>query len=504
MPPATARLVYGAALVVLGVLVGSVGLQLLRPSGRSEELPSTPDSPNAEGRLTLEVWSEFRGREDDFASKEEFYAEYFRELNIELAALRRSTASPEHGPAAGVWSERVTNEIEVSGDPRTSSLESLSALPYLGGYTGIPPESGLAFHSPEKAYAGYNFFVSGHGPEAFLMDMEGKILHRWVSSQEQAFPDLAHHYNRSTGFFRSAQLFENGDVVAVFDYLGAIRMNADSEILWSRELAHHVADVDEAGRVYLLTSEYRFVPEWNPHGLFIEDYVEVLAPDGTLQKRISVREAVEKSSYANVLSLAAALQTGSEGRAGDDPPRLYDLLHTNSVEAFDGTLRWMSPLFAKGNLLVSMRSSSTIAIIDPQTERVEWALTGPWMFQHASTLLPNGRILLFDNDFRRRKRSRVLEFDPFSQQIYWQFAGGPDKPFYSRICGAAQRLPNGNTLIADSESGRAFELTADYDLAWAWTSPYTAGERGEFIALLPQMQRLSPDFPVDNFLEPTR
>jgi hypothetical protein len=494
MSKAAARLVFGATLFALGALAGTGGLYLLLGPTTPETKPDD-SQPSPENELAEKVWSEFRGRESDFASKEEFYSAYFEELSA-------NTTAPAHGPATGVWTERISNAQATGDDPRTTPLDSLSALPYLAGYAKASSESGLVFYAPEKSYPGYNLFVSGHGPEALLMDMEGKVVHRWSYRQEDAFPHLKHLYNRSSGFFRSARLFENGDLLVVFDYLGAVRLSSTSELLWSHDRAHHETDVDEDGRVYLLTSDYRSVPRWNPHGLFIEDYVDILSPDGVLEKRISIREAVENSPYANVLTLAAALQTGSRNDPTDDPPTLLDLLHTNAVDVFDGSQRWMSPLFAKGKILVSMRSSSTIAIIDPTTEGVEWALSGPWMFQHASVLLPNGRMLLFDNDFRRRRRSRVLEFDPFSQRIHWQFAGGPDRPFYSRVCGAAQRLSNGNTLITDSESGRAFELTPDYELAWAWVSPYTAGENDQFIALLPQMQRLDPDFSVGNFIAP--
>jgi hypothetical protein len=94
------------------------------------------------------------------------------------------------------------------------------------------------------------------------------------------------------------------------------------------------------------------------------------------------------------------------------------------------------------------------------------------------------------------EHSRVLEFDPFSQQIHWSFSGAADAPFFTRTCGSVQRLSNGNTLITESDAGRAFEVTRDKRIVWEFVSPHRAGSRGELIATLFDVVRLAPDFPV--------
>ena len=37
--------------------------------------------------------------------------------------------------------------------------------------------------------------------------------------------------------------------------------------------------------------------------------------------------------------------------------------------------------------------------------------------------------------------------------------------------GAAQRLPNGNTLITESERGRVFEVTPQKEIVWEFWNP---------------------------------
>ena len=60
-----------------------------------------------------------------------------------------------------------------------------------------------------------------------------------------------------------------------------------------------------------------------------------------------------------------------------------------------------------------------------------------------------------------------------------------------------QRLPNDNTLITDSVSGRAFEVTRDKEIVWEFYNPHRAGENDEYIALVHELTRLPPDFADD-------
>ena len=92
------------------------------------------------------------------------------------------------------------------------------------------------------------------------------------------------------------------------------------------------------------------------------------------------------------------------------------------------------------------------------------------MAPHDATYLRNGNILVFDNGVADR-RSRVVEVNPQSGRIEWQYDGGRDHNFYTRARGSAQRLPNGNTLVAVSDSGQAFEVTRDGRVVWEFFNP---------------------------------
>src|SRR5215470_18262654 len=78
--------------------------------------------------------------------------------------------------------------------------------------------------------------------------------------------------------------------------------------------------------------------------------------------------------------------------------------------------------------------------------------------QHAPTLLDNGNILIFDNGVHRLDDplpfSRVIEINPTTNEIEWNYQDRPVSNFFSPRMGNAQRLPNGNTLINEASFGR--------------------------------------------------
>jgi hypothetical protein len=73
-------------------------------------------------------------------------------------------------------------------------------------------------------------------------------------------------------------------------------------------------------------------------------------------------------------------------------------------------------------------------------------------------------------------KSKGIEFDPWSQQTVWGFYGTADNDFYTRTCGSNVRLANGNTLITESDSGRAFEVTPSGAAVWRFCNPARAGD----------------------------
>jgi hypothetical protein len=408
--------------------------------------------------------------------------------NPTLRAWTRPLENLLRGPARreeGLWRE---TRVEGAGGPLTPEQEAeLADLMALGYATGVHTDEGrsggVTRHDPALAYEGLNLIVSGHATEAVLMDMKGTILHRWRYDFARAFPQIEQPQAfKGTQYWRRAHLYDNGDLLAIFDNNGLVKLDRDSRLLWGfPERVHHDVDVTADGTIYTLTGEIKFLPRITEHHPVIEEFIVALDPDGRPLRRVSLLEAFERSTYASFL---------------DKMPLRGDIFHTNTLEIFDGAHAHRSPIFARGNALVSMRSFDVIAIVDLDAEEVVWALAGRWLKQHQPTMLPSGNMLLFDNA-GGGERSKVIEFDPLSQDLVWSYEGSEQDPFYTRMMGSCQRLPNGNTLISETDNGRAFEVTPEGAIVWEYLNPRRVGEESTLIATLPEVVRLPAERRLD-------
>ncbi len=108
-------------------------------------------------------------------------------------------------------------------------------------------------------------------------------------------------------------------------------------------------------------------------------------------------------------------------------PARGDVLHTNTIQLLDGRWAKRLPAFREGNVLVSIMYLDTVAVVDLERR------------QHQPTILDDYRLLVFDNLSGPEHHSRVLEVDPLTQEIGWQYAGSPEEPLFSDNCGSAAR-----------------------------------------------------------------
>jgi hypothetical protein len=234
-------------------------------------------------------------------------------------------------------------------------------------------------------------------------------------------------------------------------------------------------EVGEDGTIY--TIAHSPIQE-RPRGLesypspWLVDYVIMLSPEGKeVKKPISILEALRQSSYSPLLS---SLETPRNGYVLDDVPqrkmlnrfRQYDVSHTNTVSVLSRALAPRFPLFKAGQLLLTIRNLNALAVLDPNTGLVVWAVQGPWQAQHDAQFLDNGHLLLFDN-LGSPRGSRVLEYDPHNDAFPWSYPGTDDPPFFSSERGMCQRLPNGNTFIVDSEGRALLEVSPGKEVVWS-------------------------------------
>jgi hypothetical protein len=361
-----------------------------------------------------------------------------------------------------------------------AEVERLQAL----GYVDVAPEvveggpSGVVHHDAARSQPGYNLFTNAHLCSTQLIDATGRVVRSW--SLEPCFR------------WDNTSLFPNGDLLVVGRAQKPDRSKAEGdrgwaagryvarlgwngELIWRTPLgAHHDAQVTPRGEIAVLTARRRAVPALDAKRKMKDDALTLLSPDGV---------ALEEASLYDLLQTAPPEQFRFQQRTQGKGH--LDLLHANSVFWMDdATLAARDRLYAPSNVVVTIRHQDTVAVVDWDAKKVVWAwgqreLSGP----HDAVVLPSGNFLVFDNGLGRRW-SRVVEVDPKTRAIVWEYRAPEPATFYTQTRGASQRLANGNTLIAQSDSGRAFEVTPSGEIVWEFLNPnLSEGKRGALVRM---------------------
>jgi Arylsulfotransferase (ASST) len=356
------------------------------------------------------------------------------------------------------------------------------------------PDKGTMVYDRDAVQPGVTLYASGHAAAAYLVDVDGRILHEWCRPYSSVWNDTAKVKRPQPDpyvYFRKVKMFANGDLLAIYEGVGdtpygygMVKLDRNSNVLWRfLDYTHHDFDVGPDGRIYVLTHDFSKAPTpdfGNLQNPRIEDSLVVLSPDGRELQRIPLLDPVAKSRYRHLLHTVSSYSVG-------------DPLHTNDVDLISKAAARNFPYGKPGQILISFRELNAIGVLDPKLKRMVWMARGSWIGQHDPDILPNGNIILFDNYGQFEGpggASRVMEFNPRNMSIAWQYAGDSGNRFDSSIRSEQQRLANGNTLIVESNGGRILEVTPAGRIVWRFINPVRGGAKGEKIAIVSSAERL--------------
>lgn len=355
---------------------------------------------------------------------------------------------------------------------------------------------GVTINEDEQTAPGYTLYTSGDGPYAKLIARNGTVVHEWRKPFSEVWHENAAVKTPQPDeliYLDMARLLPNGDLLAIYAAVGdtpwgygLVKLDRDSNVLWSYlEHAHHDFDIAADGAIYVLT--HAFTNEVIEHferldRPRLDDFLVVLSPEGEELRRVSLTHALVRSRYKSLLYSVPYFALG-------------DPLHTNAVQVLDEAKAANFPFGQPGQVLLSFREPGMVALLDLEREEIVWATRGPWLGQHDPNLLDNGHILLFDNlgVFEEGNDAQVIEFDPATLGTVWRYTGEPGRPFESDVRSSAERLPNGNTLITESDGGRIFEVTPAGRTVWEFVNPVRAGEGERYIPVVSAGQRVDPE-----------
>ncbi len=387
-----------------------------------------------------------------------------------------------------------------------------------------------------EAYNGYTLFTSHKS--TYLINNCGEIINKWTSN----YIDGKSVYLLEDGSILRAGVIENPDIS--IPGIGGIieKIDWDNNVVWSYTYSsasvtqHHDIYPLPNGNILILALTKKTAAEAIQAGrnpallddadLYNEQIIEV-APDlinggGSIVWEWNIWDHLiqdfdnTKDNFGVVSNNQQLLDINYLGTSD----KKANWLHCNSIQYNEDL----------DEIIISARQMNEIYIIDHSTTTLEASLHSggnrnkggdilyrwgnPFAYgkglesdqklfgQHTPHWIPStysdgGKILLFNNGFGRSTEYSTVEIlspekDMSGNYIYTGAPYGPTvldwsyqdsttlTDFFSRIMSSAQRLPNGNTLICDSDSGYLFEIDNLKNKVWEYINPQR--NNGEVLA----------------------
>ena len=400
------------------------------------------------------------------------------------------------------------------------------------GYPSVYP-TGTTIYNPEKCWNGYTVFGAKDRGTA-LIDMNGNVVRLWEGLK-------CYHPRIFPGGYVMGNTGGRNPKYAYQDQKDLVQVDFDGNIVWKFNQYEYIEDPGEEPQ-WMARQHHDFQREGNPVGYYVPGMDPFVDRGKTLivcHKNLKKPEISDKLLQDDVIIEVTwegeivwewICSDHFEEMGFDEQARnmLYrnpnlvldnqvgDWMHMNAMSML-GPNKWYDAgdeRFHPDNIIWDGRQTNIIAITDRETGKIAWQLgpdysispalraLGQIIGQHHAHMIPRGlpgegNILVYDNGGLSgygapnpgsvtglhnalRDYSRVLEFDPVSLEVVWNYTphdAGFVQPwdsarFYSCFISSAQRLPNGNTLITEGSDGRLFEVTPEHEIVWEYISPY--------------------------------
>jgi hypothetical protein len=331
------------------------------------------------------------------------------------------------------------------------------------------------------------------GLALLLIDEQGKVLHRW-HMENRVFNSMTLQWwkvlpHDMKFVIEDAHLLPGGDVIFVQVMMGIdtfggqrlARMDSNSHVLWEvpGNFHHFINIAGRPQRIYTLRSTIaNSLPDIAPKlkGVsYLNDWVDAYSMDGKKIGEWSIVDAFVRSPYRNWLSSFGFASRQIFHSKTSDGRTLMDFFHVNSVQYLDAKQAKALPLAQEGDLLLSFRGLSALAVLRPSTGQIVWATKGPWFHQHNAEASEDGKLYIYDNDGKEvtalnqkaepegQMQSRVIRYNPFNNQMDEIFAS---RELYSYYMGHYQQLPNGSWIIDSPHQGRVVVVSPEKKIVW--------------------------------------
>jgi hypothetical protein len=324
-------------------------------------------------------------------------------------------------------------------------------------------------------------YLGKNSGEVWLQNIiNGEIAWRWiiplkevmgdVKSMDRDFTELFEKHNILTHFdhYISRNITDinihspimTPDSGLIFNLvLGyAYKLDKNSNLLWkSEKLSHHSIELDQAGNVWTCSVD----PDnaIAHHNGFRDDAILCLNPDGSEKHFYSLTDIfIHNNLFKRLIVSAQSLH-----EAGG-----YDPFHINDVLPVDRD----GPYWKSGDLFISLRHQSMVALYRPDSDSIIWYQKGPWLTQHDINILNDSVISVFNNN---AYFAGMLE--KWSNIALYNFASGTtsfmaDGVFNSHSNGRQTLIGNGSLIIEETDRSKYMVLDSAGKLQCKFYIPY--------------------------------
>lgn len=317
------------------------------------------------------------------------------------------------------------------------------------------------------------------GCMAMIMDHDGTVLHSWEFDPEALFTaEMLKGFTGTPHLFtmnvQGAALGPDGSLTVTFQgrnifpyQIGVAKFAWDGTLQWVRtDKNHHWPTVAGDGTIYTPVAriergaakvagtqqdlDCKF-------GAVYQEGVEVLSPGGDIKRTFWFDDLVRSD---DLQGLAYSVR--------DD----CDPYHVNGIAVLNAAAAARIPGTRTGDIVVSLRSSSSLVVLDPDTGEIKKVIYGPMVAQHSPVVLPDGDLIVFDNmgGIDTKTGTRILRIDPVTDRATKVFPvdlAGPGGDLFSKEQGSVRVSADGRFgLIAETLTGRVIE----FDLATGKTT----------------------------------
>ena len=380
-----------------------------------------------------------------------------------------------------------------------------------------------------SSYNGYTLFAPNASKNTYLINNCGEIINQWTSEYN---PGNSCYLLENGNLLRAGKIANSsitfggvGGKIQLFDW--------DNNLLWeytyssSQFSQHHDIYPLPNGNVLMLAvdtmSQLEAIENGRDPSLILDEKIYnekiiELQPDGTTGANI-----IWEWNIKDHLIQDFDITKNNYGIVSNHP----ELLDFNFLNNNNGNANWLhiNSIQYNSNLdqiILSSRLLSEVYIIDHSTTTAEAASHAGGLYEKGGDLLyrwgnpiaynmgdssnqtlfsqhyphwipdglvDSGKILVFSNGNSIRYSSvnifsppitspgvysydNVNPYGPTSSE--WNYIAPNPSDFFSSILSSAQRLPNGNTLICDGDSGYFFEIDPSKNIVWEYINPDTA------------------------------